>query len=312
VATQEIYFSKEDFHWLDVVDPTSSELEEIARKYELHATSVQDCLDPEHLPKFERIGALTFIIVRAYDEACSVEADTVQELTRKIAIFSGPDFLVTIHRKDQLFFAAIRRKWCERSKAESSRPGLLVFSDLLEGVIASFERPIEEAMSKLDEVERSIFKGTHSSAIIEDGYYLKRRAFVIKRILRLTMDVISKIYNGSEPISPLLQDLKESADSVYFYADELVENVNSLLNLHISLSSQRTNEASHRTNEVVRVLTLFSVFFMPLTFIAGIYGMNFQVMPELKWQLGYPFSLALMFMTSLGIFLWFKGKGWLK
>ena len=87
-------------------------------------------------------------------------------------------------------------------------------------------------------------------------------------------------------------------------AKQVVDNVSNLLNIYISLSSQRTNE-------VVRVLTLFSVFFMPLTFVAGIYGMNFDVMPELRWQYGYLYAMLFMVMMSLTIYLWFRRKGWL-
>jgi magnesium transporter len=84
----------------------------------------------------------------------------------------------------------------------------------------------------------------------------------------------------------------------------IIDNVGNLLNIYISLSSQRTNE-------VVRVLTLFSVFFMPLTFIAGIYGMNFDFMPELRWHYGYLSAMLFMTFVTVIIFWWFKRKGWL-
>jgi magnesium transporter len=76
------------------------------------------------------------------------------------------------------------------------------------------------------------------------------------------------------------------------------------MNLYLSLSSQRTNEA-------MRVLTVFSAFFLPLTFIAGVYGMNFEYMPELTWKLGYPGAMAAMVLISVGIYFWFKRKGWI-
>jgi len=86
--------------------------------------------------------------------------------------------------------------------------------------------------------------------------------------------------------------------------DTLFENMNQLVMIYFSISSQRTNE-------IVRVLTVFSVFFMPLTFIVGIYGMNFEFMPELKMKLGYPGVMALMGLITLGIYVWFKKRGWL-
>ena len=87
-------------------------------------------------------------------------------------------------------------------------------------------------------------------------------------------------------------------------ARQVVDNVTNLLNIYISLSSQRTGE-------VMRVLTVFSVFFMPLTFIVGIYGMNFDVMPELRWPLGYLYVILFMVGVTVSIYLWFRRKGWM-
>lgn len=86
--------------------------------------------------------------------------------------------------------------------------------------------------------------------------------------------------------------------------DSLSENIHQLLTVYFSASS-------HRTNEIMRVLTVFSVFFMPLTFIAGIYGMNFDYMPELQWRLGYPGIMVVMGIVTLSVYLWFRRKGWL-
>jgi len=116
--------------------------------------------------------------------------------------------------------------------------------------------------------------------------------------------------------SPIIDNLKGKIASTHFnqLKDEIlglqtntrhvVDNVANLLNVYISLSSQRTNE-------VVRVLTVFSVFFMPLTFIVGIYGMNFDFMPELRWPFGYLYAMGLMVFVTFIIYLWFKKKGWL-
>ena len=106
------------------------------------------------------------------------------------------------------------------------------------------------------------------------------------------------------PHSPFLNDLKENAETLYFATDEIMEDVNNLLSLELAA-------ADHDTNEVMRVLTVFSAFFLPLTFIVGVYGMNFDVMPELRWTWGYPVVLTLMFTVCLGIYLWFRRKGWL-
>jgi magnesium transporter len=292
------------FHWLDLVSPTSDELEQIAQKYGLHPTSVQDCLDPEHLPKYEKIENITFIIVRAHDESALADADSVQELTRKLALFIGDGFLITIHRRDQRYLTTILEKW-GRDPATRRNLLALILADILRNTAITYEQPIDRAFSKVESFEMETFKGGLGTRVIEDMYYLKREASLFRRMLKMTLDILPKLEAFKDHNAPAFQDLKETAESEYFYAEELLENVNNLLSLHISL-------ASHRTNEVVRVLTLFSVFFMPLTFLVGIYGMNFRNMPELEMRYGYLGAWIGMVLVSAGIFLWFRRKGWLK
>lgn len=105
--------------------------------------------------------------------------------------------------------------------------------------------------------------------------------------------------------------LQENVERNLFYSEDVLENVTGLLNLHVSLLSNETNEASFKTNEVMRVLTVFSIFFLPLNFLAGIYGMNFKHMPELEMHNGYFFVLLGMGLISLTIFGWVYKRGWL-
>jgi magnesium transporter len=311
--TQAVVFKTDQFHWVDVVDPSREELEALALTYGLHSTSVQDCLDPEHLPKFERIEGILFLILRAHDEVCSSTADTVQELTRKLAIFCRKDrFVITIHRVEQPFIREVREKWARRGGQGEAVPQKLI-SDLFRGVLASYDRPIEMGLDQLERLEMGVFETEGAEPFeVRKGYYLKRRAAVFKRMLQHVREVIPRLAEDFERAGPFLQDLREYADSLFAYADEMTESINSLINLHISLATQKTTEASHKTNEVVRVLTIFSVFLLPLNVVTGIYGMNFEHMPELHWRAGYPIAL-LMMVTIVGvIYFWFRNKGWLK
>lgn len=317
-------FPSANFTWVDVTDPSREELMALAETYRLHPSSVNDCLDPEHLPKYEKIGDIHFLIVRSFDKGCSNEGDEMEELTRKISIFFTDRFLLSVHRSDQPFLQNMRERWTSHHPHpmpptgaygnglnESPLPFLLY--DLLMGTYQSYEKPLDSALSDLEHLEMSVF-GAHGSQPfqIESGYYLKRRASVFKRIIRLTADQLPKINSALSSVPTKYQDLKEEADSLLFYTDELLENVNTLLNLHISLSSQKVNEASHRTGEVVRVLTIFSVFLLPLNLITGIYGMNFEHIPELKWVWGYPMALGMMVLVVTGIYLWFRRQGWMR
>lgn len=296
--------SKSGFTWLDVVQPTAEELDQLALTYGLHATAVKDCLDPEHLPKFERYGDLTFIITRAYDEVSEPSAETIQQITRKIAVFFTDKYLISIHRKDQAFFARLREEHIHRAKTREVRLSY-VLTDLVNAVVTTYEKPLEEAEHTIEQFEDSLFDSKRDNPPLQRIHILKRRVNLMKRLLWQTMGVIHKLKPPFERNAPLFQDASENAESYHFYADELLEEVNNLLSIHLSM-------ASHKTNEVMRVLTVFSAFFLPLTFIVGIYGMNFEVMPELTSMYGYPAVMLLMLGVSAAIFIWFRRRGWLR
>jgi magnesium transporter len=141
--------------------------------------------------------------------------------------------------------------------------------------------------------------------VLREIYTLKRQATLIKRMLWHTLNVTVKLTPVASLTSPLFQDAREGAESMYAYADELLEDANNLLHIQLGLSTQRTNG-------IVRVLTLFSAFFLPLTFIVGIYGMNFAWMPELHSRWGYPGVWGIMLIVTLGIHTWFRRRGWLR
>lgn len=291
--------------WVDVVDPSPSELTEIAHLYGLHASSVRDCLDPEHLPKFERFSDHTFVIIRVHDVNSSNDCATVHELTRKVAMFGGKAFLVTIHRKPLPFLAALIESWRGRDPVDNGEePVQRIFLDIIERGLDTFEQPLERIEEGLDQIEAALFDGSHDTDDLLSLYVLRRRTTLIKRMLWRSLETIKQLHYSTEPLTPHYQDVRETTEALHFYADDLVEEVNNLTNLQLALASQKTNQ-------VMRTLTVFSAFFLPLTFIVGIYGMNFEIMPELRHPLGYPLVLAFMVAVTLWNYLRFRKRGWL-
>lgn len=295
---------EQDFEWVDVTSPTPADYTELTNTYNLHPASVQDCLAPMHLPKYEKIDNTVFMIARFYDVTAKEDADNIQQLTNKIALFISNKFLITIHRREEPFLSSVIIKWNNGGKdLEDNTPRRLV-NQVLYKIIHTYDPAIYTSQEQLDKYEHRIFKGTKNSRLIWELYIVKRRASVFKRMFYLTRDMVDKFSKSSKEADPFTLDLVDNAQSLQFLADELHENVNNLLNLHISL-------ASHRTNEIMGVLTIFSVFFLPPTFIVGLYGMNFDNMPELHYKEGYFFVIFLMLAISLSTYAWFKKKKWL-
>lgn len=302
-----VHFKTESFQWIDFEGPTPKNLEEIGQRFQLHKTSIQDCLDPEHLPKFEIINDVYFLILRAPEEAPPKKGVSIQDLTRKIAIFWSPKFLITIHRTP---LTCIRQT--KEALTEIQSP-IEILATIMGSIIKSYEKQIDHAFAELEAHESGVFSVPGSKPFhLKSAYYFKRRTFVNKLILKLTRDAITKLSSGNQTTTPVLQDLKENCDSLFFYVDELYENVTTLIGLHVSLATQKTTEASYKTGEIIRILTLFSIFLLPLNVITGIYGMNFENMPELKSPYGYPLAVTAMLVVIIATYTYMHRKGWLK
>jgi magnesium transporter len=296
--------------WVDVTAPSADDLASLAKRFALPPQAVQDCLEPEHLPKFEKFGNLRFMIVRAFDSRADAEADTLRELTRKVSIFESPDLILTIHRAPQAFLEKLQEQ--SRASVNDGAPldprRLLV--ELYAAALRTYEQPLRESRDLLESFEEGILSQKRSS--LEDGYFMRRRASAIKRVIQMMNEIWPQVAAEYQDDPSLLQDIRESGARLHFHAEEFYDDTTSLLNLGLSLSSQKLSEASFRANEVMRILTIFSVFFMPLNLITGIYGMNFESMPELRWPWGYAYCLGMMASVTIAVAIYFKGRGILK
>jgi len=288
----------EGFEWVDLIAPTPEELDEVSKQFGLHPELVNDCLQPDHLPKYEDMDGYAFIIFRVYADNEAPEADTVQELTTKIAVFYTDKFMVTIHRKPhkivEELFRLLQGNKCPRCHD--------LINLLIKGCLHTYEQPYRKLAREVDRYEHGVFLNKENIPVLKGLYYLRRKADLLRRMLLLSNEIIDHIDPKDGSVST--RDTRDVYVRLQTLFDALYDNINQLLNVYFSISSQRTND-------IMRVLTIFSVFFMPLTFIVGVYGMNFARMPELNWKLGYPAAMILMAILTLIIYFWFKRKKWL-
>lgn len=278
--------------WLDVTNPDEAELTQLAAHYHLHPAAVQDCLQPEHLPKYELIDDTHFIITRYYDPNCSREADNIQAVSRKLAIFCNERFIITIHRQtfDLKAFPGVK-----------DQHELLYL--LIRQILSTYEDPVNKLDNDIDFYESRIFLKKRIPDLLKSLYLIKRRIYVIRKLMNLTKETIEKV-SLHHKRAVVYQDMRDYYTKLDTQIEEVYDSINTLLNIYISLSSQRTND-------VMRVLTVFSAFFLPLTFLVGVYGMNFRYMPELEYHEAYPTVWAVMIIITVLIYSWFKRKGWM-
>jgi magnesium transporter len=300
VAVNTYHLNDRNIVWTDISEPTQQELEDVSRKYGLNAYTLIDSLDPDHLPKYEEHQDINFIIVRAIHDDHTAEQN-VRSLSTKIAIFYNDKFLVTAHRCSQPIIESARKHSVETGKAGSVT---VLAIQIAREALHTFEAPALRLSAKIESIESRLFlKRNLPPDLIKSIYVIKSKAGVYKKLLLLSNEVVRSI-RANHDERPALQDLRDLHTKLLLLNEQLLDDAHNLMNIYLSLSAGKTND-------VMKVLTIFSVFFMPITFIAGIYGMNFRFMPELDFRYGYPLALALMAVVSIVIFVWFRRKRWL-
>ena len=281
----------DNFIWIDICNPNIDNLDKISIDYNLDYFQIKDSLETGHLPKFEKQESYNFLILRAFTAKLDDRITNIQELSNKIAFFYSDKKVITIHRSNFDFLENL-------SVNPNNSEELVIY--FIHKMTQTFEHPSKLLGDKNDEIEKTIFLKDYTKISLEELYYQKTQTRITKKLLQITQNVIQQI-EVSEKSKTALQDIKDKLLSLVLGYDEVLENSNNLLNTYLSVNAQKSND-------VMKLLTIFSAFFLPLTFVAGIYGMNFENMPELKWQMGYFIILGLMVVIALIIYFWFKRK----
>jgi len=281
----------ESFKWIDIENPIKEDLEKITKVHGLNYYLIKDSLEKGHLPKYEKTYKIDFFIFRAYTSDIKLHIDEVGEMSNKIAFFIFEDKLITIHRAHFNFLNIHEEKHIKINE---------LFLRIVKLMLDTFQKPTIDLSNKISEIERTIFLKDHRKVLLEELYFIKSQSRILKKVLHITQSVMEQSADNFSA-SYQYQDIKDELLNLLTYNEESVENSNQLMNTYLSISDQKNNE-------VVRLLTIFSAFFLPLTFIAGVYGMNFKFMPELNWGWGYFFSIGLMLLVVIVIYMWFRKK----
>lgn len=296
-----LIYQNDNWQWWDISHPTAEELEQIALKHLIHPMIVKDCLDPGHLPKFEMLGSdECFAIFRILDHLAAEDAETIQEISRKIAVYFSPKYLITVHRADLPKLEEIK----ERIHSSPDSNPYDMTCRIFKASIRSYENTLINIGNDIDVYEQDIFRHVSIKNIIQNIYHTKRKASTIRRLTSMHNNIMldmEDLYIDKDMPLLLLNDTKDTIKSLESLNEETQENINNLFNLYFSISTQKNNDN-------MAYLTLLSAFFLPLTFIVGLYGMNFDNIPILNWRWGYAYIWGIMIIVTVGIYLWFRKR----
>ncbi|SFS89466.1 CorA family divalent cation transporter [Sphingobacterium wenxiniae] len=288
------------FEWYDITNPTEEDFVQLKPLFNLNEASIKDCLQTGQLPKIEEFDNYHFLILRSIPTDFDNFSDSLTEITERVSVFFSESFVITVHREKVDYLERLIDRY-PTTKLQSSRTFI---NHITSEALKTFENfVIHKLNPQLDNYEEMVFLNKRKKGFLRQLYYIKRQIDVIRIILTLYRDIVDYFHLPAFQ-NIYTQDLKDIyARSATLYRN-IAENTAQLLSVYFNIES-------NHTNDIMRTLTIISVFFMPLTFIVGVYGMNFKNMPELEWYYGYPAIMIFMMLLALLIYFWFKRKKWL-
>ena len=297
----EIIYRNQHCEWIDVEAPTQEDLDFLHERYEINTLLLEDTIDPNHLPKFEQDNAVKFFLMRENTELERTSLNTISDISTKLGIFLFQNIIITVHRMKNRSIYEFKKEVLLPENKEITTDAIAL--KLALKVMKSFDDESQNLMETMDNIENEIFlKNTNNSNQIRRLYKLKRKSGLNARILNMSADWIDKFktlhLNDAE-----VTDLKDKHKDVIADFEHLNAQVTNLISMFLAMSDQKANQ-------VMKVLAIYSMYFFPITFIAGIYGMNFENMPELRQPSGYFFTLGLMAFISLLTFIYVRRKRW--
>jgi len=289
--------------WLDIDGEDLARVQGILEDFEVHPLALQDALRERHPPKIEQFDKQLFVLLRGLDATTEgIDYGFIQ-----LSLFIGKRFLITRHNKASLSVNWLFESIQKQGDITNVSPGALAVR-LSGRLVKRYVQILLDLEPRLDEIESEMFDNPDDSLAAELTSY-KSRLRHLARISNYHKHVFSFLKReGSPQIDPALSheivDVFEQVERTGSLADLYYEVAKDLTDGYLALSS-------HRLNNVMQILTVFTVIFVPLTFLAGIYGMNFQYMPELNSSFGYFMVLGVMALAAIAQFVYFKRRGWI-
>jgi magnesium transporter len=292
-----------DFVWVGLAEPTQAELDEVARAFGLHPLAVEDALNAHQRPKLERYDDSLFLTLRTL---WYIDADDAVE-TGEINLFIGSNYVVTVRHGKGAELHTRRLALEADTKVLNHGLSAVVYA-VCDKVVDEYEAVAASLEQDVDEIESSVFSPTRT----DDS----NRIYLLKREIAEFRRAVVPL---KEPLRQFAEGLVEGIDpeampffrDVYDHAARTAEAIDGLDSLLSAAFQAHLARISIQQNEDMRKISAGVALAAVPTLIAGVYGMNFDHMPELRWTLGYPYALGLMLLIVGGLWIFFKRSGWL-
>ena len=291
------------FTWIGLYEPTEEEFDSIRREFDLHELAVEDAIHAHQRPKLEVYGEMVFIVLKT---ARYIDPEEVVRLG-EILIFLGRDYIITVRHGEASELKDVRHGLEGDTELLSHGPGAVLHA-IVDRVVDDYGPALIGLGEDVDEIENQVFSGERDNPA-ERIYKLKREVLEFSHAVGPLVDPVDHLAKGRyELIHPEVRTYFRDVNDHLLRTHEQLESYRDMLT---SVLSANLAQVTVRQNEDVRRISAIVAILAVPTMIAGIYGMNFEHMPELGWTFGYPLVLVVMASVCFALYRYFKRVGWL-
>jgi len=291
--------------WLDITGLHETEiLQKFGDYYQIHPLVLEDIINTAQRPKFEIYNNYIFVVMKMlkYDEA-KEEIDVEQ-----ISLILGKQFVMTFQEHEGDVFDPVRERIKNKQSRLRNHGSDYLFYALMDVIVDNYFLILEYLGEQIENLEDKVINRPESETV-ERVQAIKRELILMRRSIWPLREVISSVTREDTPFiskfsAPYLRDLYDHTIQVIDTIETFREMIASVLDIYLS-------NMSNKMNEIMKVLTIIATIFIPLTFLAGIYGMNFESMPELHWKWSYPLFWFLITIIFIGLLMFFRRRKWL-
>lgn len=297
------YLSDNHITWISISGLHETQLiEQMGKTFDVSPLLLEDILNTDERPKLNEDDNHIFIILKSLLYSKSSRKIQIDQ----ISMIIGKNYLITIQETEHKHFEDVRKRlWNSLTKIRSYSPDYLCYA-LIDTLVDNYILTIETLGTEIEEQEKLLL--TSDKQIIENIYHYKTELSYIRKNIRPVKEVMTRFMaSDSDLINERTFNYLRDLDSLVTQALEAIEIYYTMLSDQQNIYNTNT---SNNVNDVMKILTIFSAIFIPLTFIAGIYGMNFEYMPELKYPRAYYVLLAIMVSIAIVMLFYFKKKKW--
>ncbi|MBU6194383.1 MAG: magnesium and cobalt transport protein CorA, partial [Burkholderiales bacterium] len=304
------------FVWVALKDASEAELRQMQSEFDLHELALEDALNGHQRPKVEEYGDTLFVVMKmpavASNPPSSPGPNSLNDedpwRLGEVAVFVGENFVLSSRRQSEPGFLGVRAR-CEREPEHLKRGAGFVLYALMDEVVDRYFPLIERLETELEAIEARIFDRGQARSHIERLYILKQRAAVVRHAVAPLLEVAGKLHGGRVPTvcqqsQEYFRDVHDHLVRINTALDGIRETIATAIQVNLSMVTIEESEVTKR-------LAAWAAIFAVSTALAGIWGMNFEYMPELHWPWGYPMALGIIALSG-GVLFWrFRRAGWL-